>query len=206
MEDTWLARAKRLQAIASTGLHFCKDPYDRERYEEIATLANEMLADLGRVPVQQIEGLFPGIGTNYATPLVEVRGAVVEDGRILLVQEASDGLWCLPGGFCDVGLSPAENMVKEISEEAGIAVTARHLFAIRHKAKHPYPADPRDFYKLFFLCDRQDRTPPVAGAETSGAAFFAPDALPPLSLTRTIPDDIDIAMSAALGDWTPRID
>ena len=32
MEQIWLTWAKQLQAIASTGVHFADDPYDRERY------------------------------------------------------------------------------------------------------------------------------------------------------------------------------
>ena len=32
MEPLWLTHAKRLQAIASTGLHFSRDPFDRERF------------------------------------------------------------------------------------------------------------------------------------------------------------------------------
>ena len=45
MENQWLAYAKRLQAIASTGLHYTKDEFDRERYREIGEIANGMLAD-----------------------------------------------------------------------------------------------------------------------------------------------------------------
>jgi len=47
MEDIWLTCVKRLQSIASTGIHFTRDKYDKERYEEIATIANEMLFDFG---------------------------------------------------------------------------------------------------------------------------------------------------------------
>ncbi|WP_456671813.1 NUDIX hydrolase N-terminal domain-containing protein [Bradyrhizobium sp. LM2.9] len=57
MEPQWLTYGKRLQAIASSGLHFARDQFDRERYEEIASIANEMLADLGSVPIERIEGL-----------------------------------------------------------------------------------------------------------------------------------------------------
>ena len=42
METTWLAQAKRLQALASTGLHFCTDDFERERLEEIARIAHSL--------------------------------------------------------------------------------------------------------------------------------------------------------------------
>lgn len=203
MEDVWLTRAKRIQAIASTGLHYAQDDYDRERYKELATLANEMLSDLGQVPVSRIEGLVSDFAQGYATPRVDVRGALIEDGRILLVREKTDGKWALPGGFADVGQSPAENIVKEMREEAGITVTARHLYDLRHKARHGYDADARDFYKLMFLCDRSDSAPLVPGHETLGAEFFAPDDLPELSLARTLPDDIANAFQAAKAVGAP---
>ncbi|MFT3964414.1 MAG: NUDIX hydrolase [Sphingobium sp.] len=197
MEPYWLARAKTLQAIASSGLHFTRDRFDRERYEEIAAIANEMLATLGSVPVERIEGLVSDFARGYATPKVDVRGAVIDSGSILLVRERSDGLWTLPGGFADVGLSAARNVEKEIAEEAGLAVAARRLYAVRHKAAHGYSADVRDFYKLFFLCERVDDREPAAGPETSDAAYFPRDRLPPLSPGRVLAADIEAAFDFA---------
>ncbi len=196
LEDVWLARAKRLLALAETGQHFCSDPFDRERYDELAAIARDMLADLGRVPVARIEDLVPVHAAGYATPSLDIRGAVFREDRILLVRERTDGKWAMPGGFADIGLSPAENAEKEILEEAGLHTRARRLYGLRHKARHPYPADARDFYKLYFLCDEIDTQDPRPGPETLDAAFFAEDALPDLSLGRVIPSDITAAFAA----------
>ncbi len=193
MENRWLATAKRLQALASTGLHFTDDPFDRERYEEIKALADQMLADIGNVPINRIHDLVSDHAKGYATPKVDVRGAVIRDNKILLVQEKSDGCWALPGGYADVGLSASENIVKEVREEASLTVTATSLFGIKHKAKRAYEPDIRDFYKLFFLCDERAGAPPAPGTETSDAAFFDPDALPTLSQGRTVARDIAAA-------------
>jgi len=193
MENHWLQHAKRLQAIASTGVHFGADAFDRERYREVADIANAMLADLGNLPIARIEGLLSDFAKGYATPKVDVRGAIIEDGRVLLVQERSDGLWTMPGGYADVGISAGENVVKEVREEAGIEVAAERLYAVRHKAKHDYSPDARDFYKLFFLCRKLDSAPPVAGAEVADVGFFARDRLPPLSRGRVIERDIATA-------------
>lgn len=197
MEPRWLTHAKRLQAIASSGLHFTRDVFDRERYEEVAAIANDMLAQLGSVPIERIEGLVPDFARGYATPKVDVRGAVIEGDAVLLVRERSDGLWTLPGGFADVGLSAAGNVAKEIREEAGISVEVRRLFSVRHKAIGAYPADVRDFYKMFFLCDRVDEREPRAGSETMEARFFRRDRLPPLSRGRTVESDIDAAFTVS---------
>ncbi|RZN16265.1 DNA mismatch repair protein MutT [Bradyrhizobium sp. Leo170] len=197
MEPQWLSYGKRLQAIASTGLHFAKDPFDRERYEEIAAIANEMLAKLGNVPIERIEGLVSDFALGYATPRIDVRGAIVEGEAILLVREKSDGLWALPGGFADVGLSAAQNVEKEIFEEAGLNVSANRLYGVRHKASASYSPDVRDFYKMFFLCTRLPCSLVKTTLETSEAEFFPKDQLPPLSRGRTIESDVEAAFAFA---------
>ena len=53
--------------------------------------------------VEQWFAIQPG----YATPKVDVRGACFRDGKVLLVREKSDGAWCLPGGWADVGDVPS---------------------------------------------------------------------------------------------------
>jgi ADP-ribose pyrophosphatase YjhB (NUDIX family) len=174
-------------------VHFSRDPFDTERYQEIAAIARAMLARLGNAPLTVVEELFADIGSGYATPRVDVRGAVFEGDRVLLVRERSDGRWTLPGGYADVGISAGDNVVKEIREEAGIVVRAASLYGIRHKARHEYDPDPRDFYKLFFLCERLDDVAPVAGMEVMDVGFFALDELPPLSTGRVLVKDIHAA-------------
>lgn len=198
MESSWLAMAKRLQALAATGRHFTRCPYDLERYQEIETIALQMLADLGSVPLERIAGLFDEGDPGYVTPKVEVRGAVIRDGHILLVQEKEDGRWAMPGGYADVGISAAGNVEKEVWEEAGLVVKAQQLYALRHKAQGNYPPDSRDFYKLHFLCECVDpAAAPTPGVETVRAEFFPPDALPPLSLGKNLPEDIAAALAFA---------
>ena len=194
MENQWLAWVKRLHAIASSGIFFGHHEYDKERYREVAAIAEAMLADLGQVPLARIQELFPEYGRGYATPQIDVRAAVFKDDAILLVQEKSDGLWTLPGGYADVGLSAAENTVKEVREEAGIVVDATKLIAVRHKAKHAFRPDSRDFYKFYFECDMQPADQKlVCGYETQAAQFFTRENIPDLSQGRTIAADIDLA-------------
>ncbi|MEM7251765.1 MAG: NUDIX hydrolase [Pseudomonadota bacterium] len=190
MEDQWLSWAKRLQAIATIGCNYSESSYDTERYEQVLDIATQMLSSLSGVPISQIGELSRSLGKSYVTPQIDVRGAVIVDESILLVQEATDGLWTLPGGFADVGLSAAENVEKEVLEEAGLEVSARTLYAIRHKAKHDYDADFRDFYKIFFLCDCVGPQTPSPGSETKDAKFFRPTELPELSTDRVLEKDI----------------
>jgi ADP-ribose pyrophosphatase YjhB (NUDIX family) len=164
-----------------------------------------MLATLGTVPIERIEGLVSDFALGYATPKVDVRGAVIEEEAILLVRERSDGLWTLPGGFADVGRSAAQNVEKEVYEEAGLSVSARRLYGLRHRASSSYSPDVRDFYKVFFLCERDNRDQPRPGSETSEVGFFQRDRLPPLSSGRVIESDIDAAFAFAADVHRPAV-
>lgn len=197
MEAEWLTYAKRMQAIADTGRHFSKDPFDTERYEEISKIAMTMMARLASAPVAEVQGLLSSSSVGYATPKIDVRGALIRDGQILLVREHSDGVWSLPGGFADVGLSAAQNVRKEFLEEAGLKVQVTRLYALRHKARNAYDADLFDFYKLFFLCEADVGQPPNAGLETTHVEFFGPEEIPPLSRKRVLEADIAAAFAHA---------
>src|SRR5918993_5298121 len=87
----WLRWARRVQALAQNGLTFSRDPFDMERYAELRDVAAEIVAAHSALPVETARDLFAG-GSGYATPQVDVRGAVFrDDGALLLVRERSDG-------------------------------------------------------------------------------------------------------------------
>ena len=192
MEPSWLLWARELQAIAQTGLEFAKDPYDCERYIRVRALAARMMAQSAGADAAWVEELFVG-QTGYATPKVDVRGAVIrEDGRILLVREVADsGRWSLPGGWAEVNQSPSESVVREVLEESGFAVSVRKLAAVYDRSRHPHlPPRPFHIYKLFFVCDIVGGEAQTS-SETSEVAFFAEDEVPgDLSIGRVLPYQI----------------
>ena len=186
----WTAAIRACQAIAQTGLAFAPPGYDRERYEALAALAAGMMAAIGDGDPVKVAGLFAG-QSGYATPKLDVRGAVFREGKILLVRETADqGRWTLPGGWCDVGLSPAENVVKEVFEESGFHVRADRLVAALDRHRTGHPAQVFDACKLFFLCSITGGSA-TPSSDTSEIAFFAEDAIPAdLSLDRVLPAQI----------------
>lgn len=186
----WLTWARALQAISQTGLTYSKNPYDSERYEEMRALAAKMMAAYSESEPERIETLFRN-QQGYATPKVDVRGAVFRGDQVLLVSELIDGgRWTLPGGWADVNLPPSENAVREVQEEAGLSVTAEKLAMVidRDKAGHtdPYPFH---IYKFFFLCREIGPVAKKEG-ETGEARFFPVSALPELSTSRVLPAQI----------------
>ncbi len=187
MEPQWLTWAKALQALAQTGQHFTENPYDRDRYQQIETIAVEMMAAHSNTDPAIIRQLFDQ-QSGYATPKVDVRGAVFKGDALLLVREKLDGgRWTLPGGWADVNDTPSAAVLREIYEEAGYEARAVKLIGVLDRTKQGHPPHPFHTYKLFFLCDLIRETPDVAphDHETSEATFFSEQALPAdLSLDR----------------------
>ena len=187
-----LAWAQRLQALAQTGLTYARDPFDIGRYEEIRRLAAEMAARGGEPEVTALVENF-SLETGYATPKVDVRGAVWDDrDRLLLVKERADGLWTLPGGWADVGVSPADNVVREIYEEAGFRCRTTRLLAVYDRARHGHPPMFHSVYKMFFACEITGGEAAAGGtSETDGVAFYAQGEMPPLSTGRVTAAQIE---------------
>lgn len=188
MDPQWLVWARRLQALAQTGLVYSHDQYDTERYQEIRQIAAAMAAAGAGADFGQVRALFAQ-DTGYTTPKVDVRAAIFRDDAILLVRERSDGLWTLPGGWADVGDTPAQAVEREVLEETGYTARAVKLLALYDRSTHGHPPIPFAVYKLYFLCEITGGAP-GATHETDEVAFFREDELPPLSLTRTLPAQI----------------
>jgi ADP-ribose pyrophosphatase YjhB (NUDIX family) len=190
IQPQWLLWARELQAVAQVGLTYTQNIYDRERYEALRTLSAKIMAEYSGVDAEKVKNLFRD-QAGYATPKVDVRGAVFHGCEVLLVQEIIDGgRWTLPGGWADVNATPSENAVREVREEAGLTVTAKKLAIVcdRDKAGH-LPPYPFHIYKLFFLCEAVGVCA-KKGGETGEARYFPVDDLPNLSTDRVLPGQI----------------
>lgn len=150
MNDKWIDFAMRIQSIAQAGLQYGKDPYDKERYEELRKIAVEMIAAKTDIPMNKVYDLFAN-ETGYQTPKVDTRGVIFIDGKILLVHE-NNNTWSLPGGWCDVDQSVASNTEKEVKEETGYNVTAKKIIAIQDWRKHNVTNYAYGVVKVFVLC------------------------------------------------------
>lgn len=179
----WLAWAREIQALAQSGLAYSSNEYERLRYQRLTEIAAQMVeahTDLPGEEVLESLSMQPG----YATPKVDVRGAVVQQGQILLVQERADGCWCMPGGWADVDDLPSEVVAREIWEESGFVAVPRKVIGVYDANRGGHPLEFYHAYKIVFLCE-------ITGGEarssheTSDVGFFDFDDLPPLSSHRT---------------------
>jgi ADP-ribose pyrophosphatase YjhB (NUDIX family) len=175
--------ARRLLALSQTGLHYCQEEYDRERYREIGEIGARLAVLNGNKDAQQISAMWAA-EEGYATPKIDVRGAIFREQRVLLVRERVDGKWTLPGGWADVNDSPSVAVEKEIEQESGYSARAVKLAAVLDRNKHNHPAFLFHIWKMFFVCEITGGSPRES-YETTGVDFFCLDALPEMSTGRT---------------------
>lgn len=167
--------AHELAAMARTGLEYVTNEYDRDRFvrtERIAEGIAMLVIDAEFTPERPY---LPDVGT--ATPKVGCSVAAFDDaGRVVLIRRADNGRWALPGGWAEVGSTPAQNALRELHEETGLEAEIERLVGVY---------DNRHFgsisaYHIYTVCFRArvtggDATPSI---ETPEVVLVAPDELP----------------------------
>lgn len=119
-----------VRTIAQNGLHYAKDPFDRERYEHLMALTAQSYAELLAMPAEAIQAQFAK-EIGYITPKVAADAAIFNAGGEILLMERADGRgWCLPCGFVEPNERPAETAIREAREETGLEVAIRQLVGV----------------------------------------------------------------------------
>ena len=183
MKYKWKEHAQELLSIAQEGLTYSQDRYDIDRFKRLKEISARIMSDFTDMEMEKIKTLYNS-EKGYLTPKLDIRAAVFQDNKLLLVQESCNRLWSLPGGWADVGLSPGENVVKEVEEEAGLLVVPQRILAVWDKRYHDHPPDLHHTYKILFLC-KITGGKLASGFETIDANFFGEEEIPPLSTNRT---------------------
>jgi len=178
----WIAWAREIFSLSQAGLAYSQNEFDIERYKRLQEITAEMLESQSELSKESVLESF-SMQAGYATPKIDVRGAVIRDNKILLIQERSDGRWAMPGGWADLGNAPASVAEREVWEESGYHVKAEKVIAVIDANR----IEPMEFYhafKIIFLCTLTGGEPQVSH-ETMAVDFFDLNDLPPLSLYRT---------------------
>lgn len=193
---------QRMIALTDTGLTFTKDPFNRERYEDLRGLLSEMLNQASDLDSEEVaEVLKPT--SAYATPLMDVRAWMVEDEKICLVRGQGENDWALPGGFGEVGYSPTENILKEIEEETGFEAKVERLLAVFDTDR--FQLQSKQYAKFVFECKLLDGQF-QKNQEIADLQFFAIDQLPALSEKRITKEQIEILWQVYQGQREQYLD
>lgn len=178
----WLGWAREIFSLSQSGLAYSGNQYDIERYKRLQEITAEIIESQSTISKESVLDSF-SMQAGYITPKVDVRGAVVHEGKILLIQERADGHWAMPGGWADLGNSPASVAEREVWEESGFRVKAEKVVAVID-ANRLEPLEFYHAYKIIFLCKLLDGEPRTSH-ETLAVDFFDLNHLPPLSFYRT---------------------
>lgn len=185
----WLEIARELQQLAQTGAAFAETGYEKDRYKRLTEITAEIIehhTDLERESVKKVLMDHPG----YATPKIDVRAAVIKDGKILLVQESTDNCWAMPGGWADVGDIPSDVAVRETKEESGFDVKPIKVIGVYDANRVGGRLEFFHAFKIIFLCELIGGKA-IPSDETLDVKFFDFNSLPALSLNRTNEKHLD---------------
>jgi len=179
----WLKWAREIQSLGQIGLAFSENHYEKARNRRIIEIASEIVekhTTLEKEPVQKVLMNQPG----YATPKIDVRSAVIKDGKILLVREAEDKRWAMPGGWADVGDYPSQVAERETKEESGFDVKVKKIIGVFDANRNGRMLEFFHAFKIVFLCELIGGEAQTSD-ETLEVGFFDLNNLPELSHNRT---------------------
>ena len=179
----WLDIAREIQQLAQTGAAFAVTDYEKDRYKRLTEITAEIVENhttLKKESVHKVLMEHPG----YATPKIDVRAAVMKDGKILLVQETTDNCWAMPGGWADVGDIPSEVAIRECKEESGFDVKPVKVIGVFDANRVGGRLEFFHAFKIIFLCELIGGEAKPSN-ETLDVRFFDLNELPALSLNRT---------------------
>jgi len=181
-QPKWIEWAQEIFSLSQAGLTYSQSDFDIERYKRLQEITAEIIASQSELEKESVLESF-SMQSGYITPKIDVRGAVIRDGKILLIQERADSNWAMPGGWADLGNAPASVAEREVWEESGFRVKAQKVVAVIDANR----VEPMEFYhafKIIFLCQLVGGEPQTSH-ETLAVDFFDPNELPPLSIYRT---------------------
>ena len=128
---------------------------------------------------------------------VGVGGAVVGDGRLLLVRRASRrgrGNWQIPGGFVEQNETMEIAVLREVEEETGVKTTAQGVLGIRNR----YDEEGGNSIYVVMLLSPDSGEPSPDMKEVDRAEYFS---LPEIqALEQISPVNIEVAKRALAQD------
>lgn len=128
---------------------------------------------------------------------VGVGGAVVHQGRLLLVRRASRrgrGNWQVPGGFIEPDETIEQAVLREVAEEAGVTAEVEGVLGLRNR----YDPDSGNSLYIVLLLRRLSGEPEPDGKEVDRAAYFSLDEIRALDQVPAI--NVEIAHRALSQD------
>ena len=169
--------ADELRGMASVSNLFAANVYEVDRAHRMMALAAKVAALVDEETPEGVRTLFDAEPWLRFSPAVGVDAVVLNgSGEILLVQRKDNEHWAMPGGLAEIGETPAEAVLRELWEEAGLRGRVLRLLAL-FDGRYWGSRSKVHILHLVFLVECRDLVP-VPGGEMLAAHFFAGDQLP----------------------------
>lgn len=168
-----------LRAIASLGLHYSKNEYDRERYQQVLAVALRLFASLEQRGFDEVMDEYREDNWLHASPLVGAEAIVLQEGRIMLIKRSDSGLWAVPGGLVEVGETLVEAAERELREETCVEGKVTQLLGI-FDSRLWHSKTKAHMYHVIFLAESANPNPRPS-SEAIEVAFFEEENLPVLA-------------------------
>jgi len=128
---------------------------------------------------------------------IGVGGAVVKDGRLLMVRRSSRrgrGNWQVPGGFIEPEETIECAVVREVAEEAGVTAEVKGVLGVRNR----YDPDVGNSMYIILLLTPVDGEPTPDQHEVDQAGYFSLEEIQ--ALEQVPPINVEIAQRALAPD------
>lgn len=164
--------AHELGGMAKTGLLYAHDRYNTDRCLRMLAIAEAMAAMTIGVDFRPERPYLPDAG--ILTPKVGCTVAAFDGGgRAVVIQRADDQRWALPGGYAEIGSTPAANGRREFREETGSEAKLEQLVGVYDNTRFA-SVSPHQFSICLFRA-RIAGAAPATSPETLAVRLVRPD-------------------------------
>ena len=178
-QDLLYQIADELRAIASAGLYYTQDEYDRKRFQQVLAIALRLVANLEDRPFDQVMQEYQEDNWLHISPALGTEAVVTRGDKIMLIKRSDNGLWAVPGGLVEVGENLAEAAERELKEETGVHGQITKLLGVFDSQRWGSKTKAH-IYHVIFLAEAKELKPKPS-TEATEIAFFSELDLPALS-------------------------